>query len=98
MGIRLLAEPAWTRLTSRPQLPRCSPECFSPTMRWSIRYQLLLPLLTLLIGVAGISTWTAVASATRARQQIEMQVRQVARTLSESRFPLTQTVLEQRKG
>jgi signal transduction histidine kinase len=67
-------------------------------MRWSIRYQLLLPLLTLLIGVAGISTWTAIASAARARQQIEMQVRQVARTLSESRFPLTQNVLEQMKG
>ncbi len=70
----------------------------SRSMRWNIRYQLLVPLLTLLVGVAGISTWTAVASASRARQQIETQVRQVARTLSDARFPLTQNVLEQMKG
>ena len=54
-------------------------------MRWPIRYQLLVPPLTLLLGVVGISTWTALASAGRARGQIETQVRNVARTLSESR-------------
>src|SRR5262249_52953519 len=67
-------------------------------MRWSIRYQLLVPLLTLLLGVVGISTWSALASAGRARQQIETQVRHVARTLSESSFPLKENVLEQMKG
>ncbi len=51
-------------------------------MRWRIRYQLLLPLLTLLLGVVGVSTWTAVASAGRARQQIEARLRNVGRTLS----------------
>lgn len=67
-------------------------------MRWSIRYQLLVPLLTLLLGVAGLSTWTALASADQARQQIERRVREVVRTLSESTFPLQQQVLEQMRG
>lgn len=67
-------------------------------MRWSIRYQLLVPLITLLLGVVGISTWTALASAGRARQQIETQVRNVARTLIETDFPLKQRVLEHMKG
>ena len=67
-------------------------------MRWSIRFQLLVPLLTLLLGVVGICTWTALASAHRARQQIELQVRRVVRTLAESDFPLKSNVLERMKG
>jgi signal transduction histidine kinase len=66
-------------------------------MRWPIRYQLLLPPLTLLLGVAGISTWTALASADRARRQIETQVRSVAHTLSDSPFPLSESVLHRMK-
>jgi signal transduction histidine kinase len=67
-------------------------------MRWSIRYQLFTPLLILLLGVVGISTWTALASADHARQQIEQQVRDVVRTLSEADFPLTLNVLKLMKG
>jgi signal transduction histidine kinase len=67
-------------------------------MRWPIRYQLLAPLLMLLLGVAGISSWTAVASAGRARHQLETQLRSVGRTLSEADFPLNQSVLNQVKG
>jgi signal transduction histidine kinase len=67
-------------------------------MRWSIRYQLLVPLLTLLLGVVGVSTWTAAASAHRAWQQIETQVRNVARTLGEASYPLNELVLKQIKG
>lgn len=67
-------------------------------MRWSIRYQLLVPLATLLLGVLGISSWTAWASAERARQQMEKQVRDVARTLAAATYPLTGHVLEQMKG
>src|SRR5262245_58639799 len=67
-------------------------------MRWSIRYQLFTPLLILLLGVVGISTWTALASAERARQQIEQQVRNVVRTLREADFPLTAHVLGLMKG
>ena len=66
-------------------------------MRRPIRYQLLVPLLTLLLGVVGISTWTALASADRARHQIETQVRNVAHTLSDSPFPLHKTVLDRMK-
>jgi signal transduction histidine kinase len=67
-------------------------------MRWSIRYQLFTPLLILLLGVVGMSTWTALASAGRARQQIEQQVRDVVRTLSDADFPLTPNVLQLMKG
>jgi signal transduction histidine kinase len=67
-------------------------------MRWSIRYQLLVPLLLLLVGVTGVSAWTATASAHRAWRQIEVQVRNVAATLSESTYPLTANVLEQARG
>lgn len=54
-------------------------------MRFSIRYQLLLPLCLLLLGVVGISTWTAFASAERAQRQIEDDVQRVGRTLSGKR-------------
>src|SRR5947209_9578567 len=67
-------------------------------MRWSIRYQLLVPPLTLLLGVIGVSTWTALASVDRARGQIETQVRNVARTLGESSVGLSHTVLKQMNG
>src|SRR5467141_3302764 len=58
-------------------------------MRLSIRYQLLLPLLTLLLGVIGMSTWTALASASRARQQIDAQVNDITDTLQQANYPLT---------
>jgi signal transduction histidine kinase len=67
-------------------------------MRWRIRYQLLAPLLTLLLGVAGVSTWTAVASARRAWQQLDTRFRSIAHTLAESSFPLGEPILEQLKG
>jgi signal transduction histidine kinase len=67
-------------------------------MRWRIRSQLLFPLLLLLCGVAGVSTWTALASAHRARQQIETRVRHVAQYLSEDKsFRLTDSILHQVK-
>jgi signal transduction histidine kinase len=67
-------------------------------IRWPIRYQLLAPLLMLLLGVVAISTWTAVASADRARHQLETQLRGIARTLATSSIPLQTNVLEQMKG
>jgi signal transduction histidine kinase len=67
-------------------------------MRWRIRYQLLAPLLTLLLGVAGVSTWTAIDSARRAWQQIDNRFRSIAHTLAESSFPLGEPILEQLKG
>jgi signal transduction histidine kinase len=64
-------------------------------MRWSIRNQLLVPLLTLLLGVVvGITTWSAVAAVRRERQQIETQVRNIALRFSKFDFTFTrQTAL-----
>src|SRR5208283_2120959 len=50
-------------------------------MRWSIRYQLLISLFILLLGVVGISIWTGVLSAYRARERIETNVRNIAHTM-----------------
>lgn len=66
-------------------------------IRWRIRYQLLLPLAMLLLGVMGISTWSGLASAHRARQQIVQNVQNVGRTLSEANFPLNEPVLNSMK-
>jgi signal transduction histidine kinase len=67
-------------------------------LRWRIRNQLLVPLLTLLIGVAGVSTWTALAAVGQARRQIEARVRDVAGYLSGQRsYPLTESILGQMK-
>jgi signal transduction histidine kinase len=67
-------------------------------MRWSIRYQLLIPLLTLLCGVVGMSTWAALSSAGRARHQLETQVRDIVRTVNSATYPLSENVLSQMKG
>lgn len=64
-------------------------------MRWPIRTQLLGPLLLLLIGVVGISTWTALASAHRARVQIEARVHRVGKSVSDGSYPLIETTLQQ---
>jgi signal transduction histidine kinase len=67
-------------------------------MRLSLRYQLLLPMLVLLLGVTGLGAWAAVHSVRQAvRQQIEAQLTQVARTVSEATFPFTERVLVQLK-
>src|SRR5437764_1341631 len=67
-------------------------------MRWPIRTQLMIPLFTLLLGVVGITTWTALASAGRARRQVENQVREIARTLDEAEIPLNEVVLKYLRG
>lgn len=67
-------------------------------MRWRLRYQLLVPLAMLMLGIVGITTWSALSSVSEARQQLEERVRQVARTLSEApQFPLSAQVLEHMK-
>ena len=67
-------------------------------MRWGIRYQLLTPLLALLLGVVGLSAWTGFASAQRARRQIARQVQDIADTVGQANYPLTERVLELMKG
>src|SRR6267142_5218403 len=66
-------------------------------MRWSSRVQLLVPLLTLLVGVVGMSVWTALATADRARRQIEKQMHDIARTVAAT-FPTNQYTLPLMKG
>jgi signal transduction histidine kinase len=63
-------------------------------MRLSIRTWLLLPVVLLLAGVAGISVATAAAAARQARRQIETRLRTVARFLDEEKFPLHEHVLQ----
>jgi len=67
-------------------------------MRWGIRYQLLVPLLALLLGVVGMAVWTAVASAQRARQQIETQMHDIANTINTVPFPHNLQTLKLIKG
>jgi signal transduction histidine kinase len=67
-------------------------------LRWRIRYQLLLPLLLLLLGVVGLSVWMAIAAAERARGDIEGRVRGVASVLSEKEIPLRPNILLMVKG
>ncbi|HEV3143231.1 MAG TPA: HAMP domain-containing sensor histidine kinase [Gemmataceae bacterium] len=67
-------------------------------MRWSIRYQLLVPLGLLLLGLVGVSAWTAWDSARHARLRIAHQIDGVVQTLSEANYSLSHPVLEQVKG
>lgn len=53
-------------------------------MRLGIRYQLLLPLVILMVGVIGMSTWTAVSSADAAGRHIEKQMEDIAKTAVKS--------------
>src|SRR4051794_10832180 len=67
-------------------------------MRWRIRYQLVVPCLLLLVGVVGVSVWTALDTAARARRQIETRVRHVAQNLVvETNYNLSRNVLVQMK-
>lgn len=67
-------------------------------MRLSICYQLLVPLLTLMVGVVGMSTWTALASAQRARAQLEKQMLDVGTTVGSRTFLRTLPILRLMKG
>jgi signal transduction histidine kinase len=66
-------------------------------MRWRIRYQLLVPPLLLLLGVVGVSIWTAEASAQRARQRVESRVREIANNLDKADYLRNEDVLKQIK-
>lgn len=67
-------------------------------MRWSIRYRLFVPLGLLLLGVVGISIWSALASAHQAEERIAKQVRGVTQTLSGAGLTPNKRILQQMKG
>jgi signal transduction histidine kinase len=67
-------------------------------MRWRIRSQLLVPSLLLLIGVAGVSVWSGIDTARRARSRLEKRVQEVAQNLvEETNYALSDNVLAQMK-
>lgn len=67
-------------------------------MRFSIRYQLLLPLLALMLGLVGVSTWSAWSSGQYARRQIEKQIDDIANTVNEVPFQINLTTMRLMKG
>ncbi len=68
-------------------------------MRWPLRYQILAPFAAvMLLASAGVSLLDAYLAARSTERHIESQLREVARTLLESNFPLTDRVLRQTHG
>jgi len=67
-------------------------------MRFSIRYQLLVPILALMLGLVGASAWSAFASGQRARRQIEKQIDDIETAVNSATFPLNAQTLQLMKG
>ena len=68
-------------------------------MRWPIQFQLLAPMLTVVVlGIALASLGSAYFGGRRARQSQEENLRRVVATLTEAWFPLTESVLRQMSG
>ena len=68
-------------------------------MRWSIRNQILLPLITIQVIAAGTITLTAAAlAARRAERQIIDRLDGVVEVLGHATFPYTEGVLAQMRG
>jgi len=67
-------------------------------MRLGIRLQLWLPLATLMLGMAIMSTWTALDSAARARERIITGMDHIADTVTQVTFPRNPQTLNLMKG
>ncbi len=68
-------------------------------MRWPLRYQILLPFAGVMLAVVlGVSLLDAYLAARRTQDRIERQLHDVAHTLLEANFPLTEAVLQQTRG
>ena len=63
-----------------------------------IRGRLLVPLGVLILATFGVAAWSAVVTSNRESREVISRVAGVARTLGDSRFPLTDAVLTQMKG
>jgi signal transduction histidine kinase len=69
------------------------------SMRWPLRYQILIPFAGVMLAVlVGASVLNAYLAARGSAQQTVRQVRDVAHTLADAKFPLTDTVLRQTHG
>jgi signal transduction histidine kinase len=68
-------------------------------MRWPIRIQLLLPMLTVVVvTIVLVSFLSAFLGANRARQLQRENLQRVIATLSEANFPLSEPILRQMSG
>ena len=68
-------------------------------MRWPVRNQILMPMVVLMLAsLAGVSGFSAILSARRAKAQIERQLQQVVTTLSEATFSLSDAMLQPMAG
>ncbi len=68
-------------------------------MRWPLRYQILFPFAGVMLAVVlGVSLLDAYLAARRTQRQIEHQLQEVAQTLLDASFPLTDAVLKQTRG
>ena len=65
-------------------------------MRWPIRNQILLPLLAVaILSLTAVGAINTVLTERRTREHVEQQLRQVIEVLTNSSFPLTDSVLRQ---
>ncbi|MEX0675529.1 MAG: HAMP domain-containing sensor histidine kinase [Pirellulales bacterium] len=68
-------------------------------MRWPLRYQILFPFVGVMLAVVlGVSLLDALLAARRTQRRIEHQLNEVAKTLLDGNFPLTDAVLKQTRG
>ncbi|WP_298861212.1 HAMP domain-containing sensor histidine kinase [uncultured Gimesia sp.] len=68
-------------------------------MRWPLRYQILIPMVGIMIcAIVSVTLCHAYLSTNQIKLQIRDQFRQIAHTLNDATFPLTVAVLNQTKG
>jgi signal transduction histidine kinase len=67
-------------------------------MRIGIRLQLWLPLATLMLGAIVMSAWTAIDSASRARERVVTDMDHIAETVAQVTFPRNPQTLKLMKG
>lgn len=67
-------------------------------MHFGIRFQLLSPLVPLVLGLAATTAWTAHSAASAARQEILAELANIVDTLRDAPFPHEQHILKLIKG
>ncbi|QDT88669.1 sensor histidine kinase [Gimesia algae] len=68
-------------------------------MRWPLRYQILIPMMGIMVcAIVVVTLLHAWLATNQIKLQIRDQFRQIAHTLDEATFPLTGAVLNQTKG
>ena len=68
-------------------------------MRWPLRYQILIPMVGIMVcAIVGVTLLHAWLATHQIKVQVRDQFRQIAHTLNDATFPLTVAVLNQTKG